>query len=220
MKKLLIYLFTIFPTRHSEIASLLLTYFLWTDMCKIVITLCTPCNSYSCQTFANKYVQTCDYVTQCNSYLSQYHSEVEWDFWFVNFLCWNPVQKYDFLDTRHQGSQKIEKGQRNFWRSHQRPDREKSWIFIIFSLNYNQLAFRICGDTFSLTFKAKKPKIPTGLEFVNCKIECKIFFWCTLPWRRQIHRHLVGIFLTKQQFLQQGWWLLNLFHNERWQSTW
>ena len=77
----------------------------------------------------------------------QVHSEVEWDFWFVNFLWWNPVQKQEFCIPLHflgiKDLKKIEKGQRNFWRPHQRPDREKSWIFIIFSPNYNQLVLII-----------------------------------------------------------------------------
>ena len=46
------------------------------------------------------------------------HSEVEWDFWFVNFLWCNPVQKQDFcIPLRFLGIKdlkKIEKGQRNF----------------------------------------------------------------------------------------------------------
>ena len=32
---------------------------------------------------------------------SMMHSEVEWDFWFVNFLWWNPVQKQEFCIPLH-----------------------------------------------------------------------------------------------------------------------
>ena len=83
----------------------------------------------------------------CANSISVMHSEVEWNFWFVNFLWWNPVQKQEFCIPLHflgiKDLKKIEKGQRNFWRPHQRPDREKSWIFIIFSPNYNQLVLII-----------------------------------------------------------------------------
>ena len=62
------------------------------------------------------------FETKCDSAHCA-HSEVEWDFWFVNFLGWNPVQKQDFCIPLHflgiKDLKKIEKGQRNFWRSHQ-----------------------------------------------------------------------------------------------------
>ena len=46
-----------------------------------------------------------------------YHSDSEWDFWFVNFFVVNSCSEIGFLHTtrllRHQGFQKIKKGQRN-----------------------------------------------------------------------------------------------------------